>query len=143
MTVPDLVLVPCSRGKNDVVAPARKVYRGPHFHGGMKYARSAGARRVLILSAKYGLISPDTVIAPYNQLMGAPGCVTVDQLREQADELGVLDLPNVHAVLSVDYAAVARPVWPDLHNVLDGIEGFYERVSAMRVAGEAAAAARE
>jgi hypothetical protein len=138
---PDLVLVQCSRGKNDVVGPARKVYRGPHFFGGLKYARSSQARRVLIVSAKHGLIHPDRVIAPYNQLMGEPGCVTVDELREQAAALGVLDLPNVHAAVSVNYATPVKAVWPHVYNVLEGIEGWYERVSAYRQASEAALAA--
>ena len=143
MSVPDLVVVRCSRGKNQVVGPAWKVYRGPPFYGALKYAKATGTRRLFIISAKHGLIRFDKVIAPYNLLMGDPGSVTADVVRQQADELGLLGLDDVRGVLSPDYAAIARQVWPNMVNVLDGVDGFFERIAATRAAGEAAQAARE
>ena len=37
--------------------------------GGYRYAKSLNPSRIYILSAKYGLLNPETVITPYNQTL--------------------------------------------------------------------------
>lgn len=69
-------LVSCSKSKLDEAAPARELY-SPSF----VFSRSAAyvAARCdewFILSAKHGLVHPDTVVAPYDEtLAGAPKAV--------------------------------------------------------------------
>ncbi len=109
-------VVPCSRQKLDRPAPARELYVGKMFrHTFVNAERSAaadtaagcGPARVLILSGKYGLIDPDTVIEPYDLKMGAPGSITVETLAEQALEHGIDWGPfrptEVYALLPKEY----------------------------------------
>lgn len=59
-----VALVSCVKSKLGRPAPARDLYVSELFRGSRAYAeRHAGAW--FILSAKYGLLHPDTVIEPY------------------------------------------------------------------------------
>jgi hypothetical protein len=60
-------LLACSRTKADRPAPARELYVSPLFRAARAYAeRCYGSGQWLILSAKYGLVEPDRVLAPYD-----------------------------------------------------------------------------
>jgi hypothetical protein len=59
-------LVACAKTKLDRPAPARELYTSPLFRGSLAYAEQR-CDRVFILSAKHGLVSPDEVIAPYDE----------------------------------------------------------------------------
>lgn len=61
-----ILLVSCSELKLSLPGPAREVYIGPLTSLSIKYADKMGWKP-LILSAKYGIITPDTIIEPYNQ----------------------------------------------------------------------------
>jgi hypothetical protein len=60
-----LVLVSCVKSKLPRSAPARDLYTSMLFTGARAFARASGAPWY-ILSAKYGLVGPDEVIAPYD-----------------------------------------------------------------------------
>lgn len=60
-----VAIIPCTNQKSDTPGPAREVWIGNHFqlvlaHTEMFYDQ------VLVMSYKYGLISPDFVIEPYD-----------------------------------------------------------------------------
>ena len=59
-------LVACTSRKGDQPATAEFVYRSPLFSAARSYAERR-ADHWFILSAKHGLLSPDDVIAPYNE----------------------------------------------------------------------------
>ena len=60
-------LVACSRTKADQPAPARELYVSPLFRAARAYAEGRyGPGQWLILSARYGLVDPDQVLAPYD-----------------------------------------------------------------------------
>ncbi|WP_238541429.1 DUF6884 domain-containing protein [Burkholderia gladioli] len=64
----DLYLVSCVGEKQDRAMPAKVLYRSNWFTKAREYVeRRAGVW--YILSAKHGLISPDQVIAPYEQTL--------------------------------------------------------------------------
>lgn len=65
---PDLVLVGCVKTKLDRPAPARDLYVSPLFRKARAYAEQSGAPW-FILSAEHGLVSPDTVLDPYNRYL--------------------------------------------------------------------------
>jgi cytoplasmic iron level regulating protein YaaA (DUF328/UPF0246 family) len=50
---------------------AGDMYISPLFQKMMAYAHSLKPKRVFILSAKYGLLTPDDVIEPYEQTLKA------------------------------------------------------------------------
>jgi hypothetical protein len=86
-----LFVVPCGRTKLDTPAPARSLYTGSMFRfcfavieREAALAAAAGmSARVMILSARHGLLDPDTEIAPYEQAMTAPGAVADWRLADQ------------------------------------------------------------
>ena len=60
-------LIACSRTKADRPFPARELYLSPLFRAARAYAeRRYGPGQWLILSARYGLVEPDQVLAPYD-----------------------------------------------------------------------------
>ena len=85
-------VVPCGADKAATAAPARELYAGQMFRHTLAAAEAMAATedaRVLILSARHGLVDPDAVIAPYEQRIGAPGSITADELAAQALALGI------------------------------------------------------
>lgn len=59
-------LVACTSRKGDQPAAAEFIYRSPLFSAARSYAERR-ADQWFILSAKHGLLSPEDVIAPYNE----------------------------------------------------------------------------
>lgn len=87
-TTPAVVVIPCGRRKLDRPAPAGELYVG----GQHRLARAAADRLVsdpavggivLILSAKYGLLRTEDVIAPYDVTIGDPAAVLPSAVRAQ------------------------------------------------------------
>lgn len=64
-----IALISCTSLKEDYDCPAVKLYsKSPTFRLAYDYAEMV-ADDIYILSAKYGLVSKDTVIAPYNDTL--------------------------------------------------------------------------
>lgn len=62
-----IVLVQCTNSKRDEAAPARILYdESGYFCDYRSYATTFG-EKWYILSAKHGLLEPDTVIEPYDE----------------------------------------------------------------------------
>lgn len=68
-TPPALVLLACSGLKLDRPAPAMELYRGVMYQTYRANVKPAAAPYVVILYARHGFITPDTVIEPYDQRM--------------------------------------------------------------------------
>ena len=60
-----IYLVACAGTKQDTPAPAKDLYISSLFSKSREYAQN-NADSWFILSAKHGLLHPDTVTAPYN-----------------------------------------------------------------------------
>lgn len=91
-------VIPCGGAKRDHAAPAHDLYVGQMFRhtlasalaiAAADVAAGVGPARVLILSARHGLVTLDTVLAPYEQRIDQPGAITVDELADQALALGI------------------------------------------------------
>ena len=63
-----LYLVSCTSGKCSTRMPAKFLYTSDWFQKARAYVESTG-RPWLILSAKYGLLSPERIIKPYNKTL--------------------------------------------------------------------------
>ena len=64
----DIALVSCVKSKQPSRAPARDLYTSALFTKMKAYAE-LHANRWFILSAKFGLVNPDTIIEPYEQTL--------------------------------------------------------------------------
>lgn len=87
-------LVACVKSKQPTAAPARDLYDSALFSGA-RAAVEASCDEWFVLSAKHGLLAPDTVIEPYEQtLVGTSrhhrrtwSRQVLDQLHDHLDEL--------------------------------------------------------
>lgn len=107
-------VIPCGGAKLDHAAPARDLYTGQMFRHTLENAERTAQldteelgrpARVLILSAKYGLVELDQVLEPYDLRMGATGSVTAETLAEQALALGIDWGSEVYGMLPRPYLA--------------------------------------
>lgn len=100
-------VIPCGGAKLDTPAPAAELYTGSMFRHTLTAAQAAPAdgeqARILILSAKHGLVTLDTVLAPYDQRMDQPGSITAAEIAGQALALGIDWGSEVYALLPSAY----------------------------------------
>jgi hypothetical protein len=61
-----IYIVGCGAAKLDHEAPARELYTGSLFVAARRHVEALGVPW-LVLSAKYGIVEPDWVLAPYEQ----------------------------------------------------------------------------
>ena len=62
-----IALIGCTSKKQDHTCPAIEMYsKSSYFNKKLKYCKNANIDIIFILSAKYGLLDPDTIIEPYN-----------------------------------------------------------------------------
>lgn len=111
-----LFVVPCGRSKLAHRAPARWLYTGTAFRFALRVVEREAAlteqpgvsTAVLILSARYGLITPDTEIDPYDQTMTDPGSVSVPSLAAQLLTHRVCSHTDIYAFLPGAYRTRLR-----------------------------------
>ena len=81
-----LNIIACGQKKRQRASPAIELYIGSVFQRSLDIARADGLP-VLILSTKYGLVDPTTVLQPYElssqSLVGADRARLIDLLRRQ------------------------------------------------------------
>ena len=84
-----MYLVSCVARKRDESVAAKDLYVSDWFVKARAYVERVGADCWFILSARYGLVDPEAVIAPYEQTLNAMGVAArrawaarvLDQLR--------------------------------------------------------------
>lgn len=97
-TAHTLVIIPCAAAKIDTAAAASDLYASNNFRHMLNAAVAHATdavdtfgntveAKVMILSAKYGLVELDQVLAPYNTKMGDAGCITAAGIAAQLAEL--------------------------------------------------------
>ncbi|MBT2439754.1 hypothetical protein J7E93_06385 [Streptomyces sp. ISL-36] len=134
-----VVVVPCSAAKlaTTVPVPAADLYVGP-FHKLCRraaHAITSHAGAVLVLSAAHGLVTLDEQLTPYELRMGEPGSVQADQLRAQADRLGLHYVPQLVALGGRAYVDALTAVRPDVLRPLAGCRGIgQQRARLCRIA---------
>lgn len=131
-------VVPCGGKKLDHAAPARELYLGQMFRhtydnvdrlARLDEQEGRGPARVLILSAKHGLVDPETVLDPYDLRMGAAGSVTADVLLAQALQFGIgWDDPDGWPTGREVYALLPRPYLAVLDEALRQVDVYVQDV---------------
>ena|GEM_PF-861234 len=121
-----LVIVGCGARKRTTISDAGNMYIGS-YHRAARRAADALLRpgdRVMILSAKHGLLALDDPIRPYELRLGQAGAVDADTVRRQAEELGLLAAGEVIVLAGKAYADMVTAVWPHALRPLDGYAGL-------------------
>lgn len=77
----DYVVIPCGAAKASEPTTVENMYQGSMFKDALATARQLFTDdRILVLSAKYGLMSLDDFIEPYDVKLGDPGSISSDYL---------------------------------------------------------------
>lgn len=127
-----LVVIPCGGRKRTERSPAGELYTGPYFLACLRWALARTYRhRVLILSAKHGLVGLEEELDPYDVRMGDRGCVTEREVLAQASARGLL-FEQVVALGGRGYTSVCRTVWPDCETPLDGVGGIGKQLKWLK-----------
>jgi len=85
-------IVSCGKEKDSSPQPAGRLYRGRYFRSVLRAAYAICGARTLILSSKYGLITPWTVIEPYDMLPGDRDAVKPEQVQTHLPGTRILPL---------------------------------------------------
>ena len=100
----DATLVSCTNAKRDHEAPARMLYdESTYFRKMRAWAESRGAPWY-ILSAKHGLVDPDTPLAPYDERG-----LSDDQSDRIAEKLAERGVGRVYVCAGRDYLDALTP----------------------------------
>jgi len=119
-----IVIVPCGHLKASHATTAEQMYVGRYHKAGMKYAQFMAPREnIYILSAKYGLMTLDTVIEPYDLKMGDVGSIGAYTIKQQAIRFGILN-ESVIALGGKSYSLMVKRVWPSAQTPLIGLSMF-------------------
>ncbi|GGM86363.1 DUF6884 domain-containing protein [Dactylosporangium sucinum] len=134
-TAPErLIIVVCGARKADQIeAPAGELYVGT-YHKAARRAAEAIARpgtKIMIQSAWYGLVELTDQLLRYDARLGQQHTITRDGLYEQAEQLGLLDTPDVVVLAPIAYADLVLHVWPDARNPLAGSRGIGEQMARL------------
>jgi hypothetical protein len=111
-------LVGCSSVKLDHAAAARDLYRSALFRKSSAWAE-ANCDQWYVLSAKHGLVHPDTVLEPYEAKLGSPRTGPPipwwnNKVRQQlGTELALIKKPNLVVLAGSAYRSFLHPLtWP-------------------------------
>jgi len=135
-----LVIVACGVRKVATwrATPAGMLYTGS-YHAAARRAADAIAdpgTRVMILSARYGLLDLDDRVDPYEQRLDEPGAITAEFLRAQADELGLLAAGEVTVLAGAAYADLVAEVWLHGRWPLCGTRGIGDQLARLAALAE-------
>lgn len=116
-----VVLIQCTKTKRDETAEARKLYDPSDYFRKMRayaVAKTGEADEWYILSGKHGLVHPETVLEPYNEVG-----LSERQAREIAGELSDMGVDTAELVAGGrDYC---DPLTPHLErHGIDVLEPF-------------------
>lgn len=79
-----IVLISCVSKKLDRKAKAKNLYLSPLFKYALSYANTLNPDKIFILSAKYGLVSLDEEIEPYEKTLNA---MKTNERKEWAEKV--------------------------------------------------------
>jgi len=125
----DVVLVACSDAKAPTARRARELFTGAAFVKARAYALSGG-RPWYVLSAKWGLLGPDEVVAPYDVYLAdrsvlyrtSWGAWVVAQLAERHDLGGAVVEVHAGRTYCDPLAAPLAAAGATLHQPLAGLQ---------------------
>ncbi|MFF7889136.1 DUF6884 domain-containing protein [Streptomyces sp. NPDC020794] len=89
--------------------------------------------RLLILSARYGLLDLDEVINPYDTPHGAADAITAQALLKQATVRDIVLLDPVVALGGARHVGLVRAVWPHARTPLAGTHAMGEQMARLTV----------
>jgi hypothetical protein len=121
-----IAIVACGEKKSPYPVKARYMYQGSYHKLCLNYALTLTAR-VYILSAKYGLLDLSEIIEPYNVKMDDKNSVKIDFIRQQAEELNLLN-EKVIVLGGSEYVKICSKIWKEIETPLKGKGGLLQQL---------------
>ncbi|MFC8257818.1 DUF6884 domain-containing protein [Streptomyces sp. NPDC057291] len=128
---PELVVIPCGSRKLGRRARAADMYVGSYHRACRKAADALQPDRLLILSARHGLLDLDDVIEPYDTPHGAADAITAQVLLQQATMRDIVLLDPVVALGGARHVSLVRTIWPHARTPLAGTRGMGEQMARL------------
>ena len=135
---PELIVIPCGSRKLGHAARAAEMYIGSYHRSCRRAAEALRPDRLLILSARYGLLDLDDVIEPYDTPHGAADAVAPPLLLDQARRYEILHRDPVVALGGARHVELVRTVWPHVRTPLAGTRGMGEQMAKLAAIARAA-----
>jgi len=101
-----MILIQCTNSKRDEPTKARNLYDESQYFRAMRDYAEATGEQWYILSAKHGLVDPETELAPYDEVG-----LSEHQATEIADEITRGPAGYVEIIAGTDYT---EPLVPEL-----------------------------
>jgi hypothetical protein len=137
-----IVVVGCGARKAAQPTTAGELYVGSYHRAAQRAALALVPReRVLILSARHGLLGLDDLVEPYELRLGQPGAIQATDLHGQAARRGLTGRPIV-ALCGAAYAALLQQVWAEVATPLAGVGGLGRQLQVLAAVRRAGWAAR-
>lgn len=92
-------LVSCVGTKVELPTKAKDLYVSDWFKKARKYVERAGGPCWFILSAEYGLVNPETVIAPYEKTLNTMGIAARREWAKRVIRQMELSLPSCDEIV--------------------------------------------
>jgi len=128
----NIFIISCGKAKVNKKTSAYKLYSGGFFKKQLSLVRSMGAtkKNTFILSAKYGLIPCEEIIAPYDLKMGSKGCVDYNFVNNQALKLNIKNAKIISTAGSA-YRIILKKIFSECKFPLEGIGGMGLQIKEM------------
>lgn len=109
------------------------MYIGSYHRACRKAADALQPDRLLILSARYGLLDLDDVIEPYDTPHGTTDAITGHALLEQATARDIVFLDPVVTLGGARHVGLVRSIWPHARAPLAGAGGMGHQMARLAV----------
>ena len=117
-----IVIIPCGQKKRNYSCKAKDMYIGAYFKTCLQYARKfCKDDAIYILSAKYGLLSLQDIISPYEKKLGNIGCISVLEVKEQAISRKIIDEECIILGGKL-YRNYCKAIWRKYKIPMDGLK---------------------
>jgi hypothetical protein len=118
-----ICIISCGQIKLNRPAKASDLYIGRLFKSALKFARrNFDENAIFIISAKYGLIPTNKIIAPYDNVIGKNELITIEMVIAQAELLGILN-QEIMVIGGKKYYDFIKKVFKDTY-MINPIEGL-------------------
>lgn len=128
----NVVIIPCMAKKCTKPAEASRFYLGPLFDHCLRTARLLTIDSLIfVLSAKHGLLRLTDLVSPYDLRLGMAGSMTVEDVRRQAERIGI-EYADAVILCTGDYEKMCRQIWPRGWFPLSGIYPYGRQLTKLK-----------
>ena len=128
MTKP-IIIIPCGAKKRNGTYPAKELYTGVYFRACLKWALSIiEPENIYILSAKYGILALNDIIATYDIRMGEYNSIKLADIYKQVIDKNLINKKCI-AIGGKNYTNICKQIWQDCITPLAGKGGLGHQIS--------------